>query len=275
MSVRLSPTSLTRWFTSGCPAQWNFSQHWDVLTPNSHLLVGNAVHGLLEGQFSTDDYAGAAKNLSGLTDEMWSSAVRIFQKLLAFKADLGFTVLRNSRGEPMVEFKYEWRISPGIQYVCKVDFMGTDSEGQLVIVDYKSTLGNGWKDFVVGESNVVVPQKLGFQSESYLLIPPKAVRQKLGLGNDWPEKLYYLVGPARGPCQVFSYTKDKYEYANFKAALKLAAQAIEDSSFPKVKGKACFDCEFNKLCYQTFGVEQLYAARGARKGGPAPDAGRH
>lgn len=263
MTVRLSPTSLTRWFSSGCPAQWNFSQNWDVLTPNIHLLVGNAVHGLMEGRYD-QTHPDSAADLIGLTGEMWSSSVRIFQKLLTFKADLGFEVARNSRGEPMVEFKYEWRISPNVQYVCKVDAWVRDMDGKLAVVDYKSTLGNGWKQLIIGPDESVVPQALGFQSESYLIKPPKPVRKKLGLDDEWPEKLYYLTGPARGPCQVFSYVKDKYEYANFKAALKLAAQGIQDSTFPKVKGKGCLDCEFNKLCYGALDLERFYSHRSAR-----------
>ena len=258
MSVRLSPTNLTRWFSAGCPAAWKFSQDYDVLTPNIHLVVGTFVHGLLEGSLSADD--------PQVPPEWWASAVTIYKKLLAWKADLGLTVVRNTRGEPMVEFKYEWDIAPGIRYVCKADAMVYDANGDMAIVDYKSTLGNGWKNFVLDAERFAVPQALGFQSESYLIKPPKKVRTKLGLNDGfvWPQKLYYLVGPARGPCQVFSYVKDKKEYANFKEALKLAANAISNGRFPKVKGKACFECDFNKLCYGRQDIDGLYAAKAKR-----------
>lgn len=259
MSVRLSPTNLTRWYTSGCPAAWKFSQDYDVLTPNIHLAVGNMVHGLMEGALSAD------KPEPYFEPDWWKAAVTIYKKLLTWKADLGLTVVRNDQGLPLVEFKYEWDILPGIRYVCKADALVFDSDGVLAIVDYKSTLGNGWKNFILSPEKMVVPQALGFQSESYLIKPPKKVRTKLGLTEDvWPERLYYLVGPARGPCQVFHYDKDKQEYANFKAALKLAAASIQNGYFPKVKGKQCFECDFARLCYGRQDLEGLFAARAAR-----------
>lgn len=263
MTVRLSPTSLTKWYTSGCPAAWKFAQEWDVLTPNIHLVIGTLVHGLMDGQFSAD------KPEPDYNPDWWQTAVTIYKKLLVFKADLGFTVVRNSRGEPMVEFKYEWDIARGLRYVCKADALVYDSQGVLALVDYKSTLGNGWKNFILSPEKFVVPQAYGFQSESYLLKPPKKVRSKLGLDDAWPERLYYLVGPARGPCQVFSYDKDKNEYANFKAALALAAVAIENGRFPKVKGKQCFDCDFARLCYGRQDLDGLYAPHRPGKAGPA------
>lgn len=260
MTVRLSPTNLTRWYTSGCPAAWKFSQDYDVLTPNIHLVVGTTVHSLMEGSLSADK----PPQDQFMPPEWWTAAVNIYKKLLTWKADLGFTVVRNTKGEPLVEFKYEWDIAPGIRYVCKADALVYDNDGVLAMVDYKSTLGNGWKNFVLDAERFAVPQALGFQSESYLIKPPKKVRTKLGLDDQWPEKMYYLVGPARGPCQVFSYAKDKEEYANFKAALKLAAIAIENGHFPKIKGKQCFECDFAWLCYGRKDLEGLFAAKPAR-----------
>lgn len=242
--TRLSPTTLARWFELGCPASWDLQRRYDSLVPNIHLELGSAVHALMEGSKPKELEPGLTR-----------MSEQIAAKMRQMKTDLGLTVLfSKTDGLPMVEQKYVYRLLPGIDYVCKFDFIGTDMNGVPVIVDWKSTMGNGWKQ--VGD---IAPQSLAFQSISYLITPPKKVRDTMGLPiADWPKKLYYVVGPARGPCQVHEYNWRDEDYANFKAALQMAADAIKTGAFPKIYGKHCLECDVKSICFNLEGWQANY-----------------
>lgn len=248
--VRLSPTTLANWYKSGCPAAWAFSRAFTQIEPNIHLQLGLAVHDLMQGLALPKDFP----------DGLGKTAVTICAKLNDLKTTLGLTAVLDGQGKAIVERKYEWEVRPGVQYVCKIDLLAETPEGESVIVDWKSTLGNGWKSLIADETHSFVPQALTFQSISYLLPPDAAAQAACGLPleRSWPKKLLYLVGPARGPCQLFEYRPHEEDYANFQIALELAAVAIRAGAFPKVHGRHCFECEWRDPCYQVEGWEQRF-----------------
>lgn len=272
MTVRLSPTSLDKWFTSGCPKAWDYSRSLTDTQPNIHLLLGNAVHGLMDGRYNPDGMdEHSAHDLPGLTPEIFKMAVMIYRKMVAIKTDLGLTVLLDSHNLPLIEKKYVHRLLPGIDYVCKIDMLAIDYDGVPVVVDWKSTMGNGWKQIAVNVDESVTPQRLAFQSISYLITPPKRVRDAIGLPlNGWPKKLYYIVGPARGPCQIYPYEWKDEDYDNFKTALQMAATAIRANHFPKIKGKHCLDCDWKSPCYGTEGWQERFKPYRSEPAQPEP-----
>lgn len=247
--VRLSPTTLANWYQLGCPAAWAFSRAWTALEPNIHLQLGTAVHELMQGQKLPETFpAGLGK-----------SATTIAAKLNELKTNLGLTAVLDAQQVPIVERKYDWEIVPGIQYVCKIDLLAETQAEETVIVDWKSTLGGGWRSLLIDEAHTVFPQALTFQSISYLTPPSPEVQAVLLPPNRaWPRKLLYLVGPVRGPCQIFEYRRREEDYANFQVALQLAATALRAGTFPKVHGRHCLDCEWREPCYQVAGWEQRF-----------------
>lgn len=247
--VRLSPTSLMAWYKLGCPAAWAFSRAFTRNEPNIHLQLGTAVHELMQGQPLAEDFP----------EGLGKTAAAIADKMNDLKTMLGLTVLLDNYALPIVERKYEWEIVPGIQYVCKIDMLALTPEDETVVVDWKSTLGNGWRSIMADEDHNFFPQVLTFQSVSYLIPPSQAVQAEfIPLNVPWPKKLLYVVGPARGPCQLFEYRPREEDYANFKIALQLAADAIRNGAFPKVHGRHCLECEWREPCYQVEGWEQRF-----------------
>lgn len=247
--VRLSPTALMAWYKLGCPAAWAFSRAFTQNEPNIHLQLGTAVHDLMQGIPLPKDFP----------EGLGKTAVTIADKMNDLKTTLGLTVVLDTYNLPLVERKYEWEILPGIQYVCKIDLLAVTQDQETVIVDWKSTLGNGWRSITADEDHIFFPQVFTFQSVSYLVPPSLVIQTDLLPGElAWPKKLLYIVGPARGPCQLFEYHPREEDYANFKIALQLAAHAIRAGNFPKVHGRHCLECEWREPCYQVEGWEQRF-----------------
>lgn len=256
--ARLSPTSLTNWFYNRCPAAWKYSQDYELREPSIHLRVGTMVHNLMEGL--------AVGEALRLDSDAAKSAVPIYQKLIDMKSNLGLQVIFDHDKNPYIERKQVWRIAPYVDFVTKIDCLCWDENGLPVVVDWKSTLGNGWKTMPLGTDGTdrfFTPQMHGFQSVAYLVPrPPRLLRETKIDGMKWPSRMLYLVGPARGPVQVFSYSWNEGDYANFKQALQLVSQAVAGGRFPKVYGKHCFECEYKGPCLEPLGWQADYLRRG-------------
>lgn len=213
------------------------------------------VHNLMEGQL--DAWSAIAHDA-----EAAKAAVPIFHKVVDMKSNLGLQVVLDWRKQPVIERKQVWRIAPFIDFVTKIDCLCIDDQGEYLIIDWKSTLGNGWKTMVIHETLSFTPQAHGFQSISYLIPRPARLLKNLGVdGLTWPKKMLYIVGPARGPVQVFPYSWNEGDYANFKEALKLVSQAVAGGRFPKVFDKHCHDCEYKGPCLTPLGWQTAYQRR--------------
>lgn len=231
--IRLSPTNLDRWFTLGCPAAWDFSYRFSPVVPNPYAKFGSDVHAFMETGESEDP-----------------TVIKTGQKLWDLAHLLG---LRDVK-KPLIEFKQEWKLAPGITFVRKLDRIMEEPNGTQVIVDWKTHAGYGWKP--VKETNIT-PQTLGPQTSGYFLDAPTTVLQESGLKR-WPKVMYYLVGPARGLAQAYRVERDKHADQNFQDLLAVAVAAIKQKSYPKNYGKHCHDCEVRALCFETDGYEDQF-----------------
>jgi hypothetical protein len=244
--IRLSPTRLYRWYALGCPAAWDYERRWTPVEPNPIFKLGTEVHKLLDGTLKPEEITHR-------------SAYTIYLKLVELKSALGLTVCLDQNQKPLVEIKQEWRIAgtPEIEFVRKVDFIGTLPDGETVLVDWKTHLGYGWKMLLNESNELFAPQALGFQSPSYLIPPPQALLDLIGL-SEWPTLILYLVGPARGPAQRFKFEWEQNAEDNFLFALHQAAAAASTGYFPKVYGRHCHDCEMAGPCFQAPGWSEAY-----------------
>lgn len=240
--IRLSPTNLSRWFTLGCPAAWDFSYNYSPVEKNEFAEFGTHVHTIIE---KTD-----------LDFTPTKAEVQAAGKLWAYANQLGL----HDFDPPIAEIKQEWKLAPGVVFVRKIDRIMSNAGGEPVIVDWKTHAGYGWKRKPGEGMSIITPQSIGTQTPGYFLPPPKKVLEESGLTR-WPTAMYYIVSPARGPAQAFYEERNDESDQNFQTLLKLALEGIRTSQkegFPKNYGKQCFECEFFALCFQTPGYAEQY-----------------
>jgi len=230
--IYLSPSSLTRWFNQydldgklfHCPAAWDYGRKYERLEPQPIAEQGIAVHKLLEGSLAPSD----------VTD---TQTLTMFTKIAEVREMLGLTILH-------AEVRQEIKLLVGVTLVRIIDAIAKTKGGDFVLLDYKSTPGNGWKVM----PNSIAPQSLGFQSPGYLMPPSLDKTKVLGL-KTWPKTILYLIGPARGPAQYFTYESSAEDFVHFTKAAAQVAYVIRKNTFPKVKGKHCLNCPFQGPCY--------------------------
>lgn len=242
--MRISPTSLSRWFSLGCPAAWHFERTWSSHTPDPIFEVGKQVHRLLEGKLAPTD----------VTDRR---VLTIFRKLIELKSALGLTVVLGPDQTPLVELKQVWRLMDEVDFVRKLDILATLPDGKTIIVDWKSHLGYGWKQLVGPNYQTIAPQALTFQSPGYLLAPPKELLEQIGL-KEWPTIVYYLVGPIRGAAQTFIYEWRQDDENKLIEAIKHLAETINHNLQFKVYGQHCLGCPVGEICFETPGWQSRY-----------------
>lgn len=231
--VRLSPTKLQAWYEAGCPAKFQYEQEWEPAEGNKFLEVGSEVHRLMEN--------------NGTGEVEWEETDKFVSKLEDLLAALDVEI-------EQTETKIEWEIEPGITWVVKFDaFARFRKNGELVVLDYKTNWGKGWKDI----APLIVPAALAFQSPAYLMQPPLNV-----WGGEWPSRMIYLVAPLWSPGQYHIVSRNEESERNLHAAIVVAASAIrtaeEQGTYPKVRGKLCLDCKVKSICYDLSGWESEF-----------------
>lgn len=258
--VRLSPTSLERWYSLGCPAAWNFSRQWTPAKESYPLALGNAVHALMAGEKTEAETEN-------------KTAVAIWKKLVIVKGAMNLTVRFDPQGRALVERKHEWHIRPKVVFVTKLDFIGTDERGQDVIVDWKASLGYGWKFTYNEKGELFAPQVRKPQSPGYLYPRPQEILDAYGL-TSWPKRMYYLVGPIRGAVQIHECLWSQDAQTNFDQALDHAARVIQTNHFPKIYGHHCHECDYQGPCFGPGGWQAAYHPPRPGKDAPADLAGQ-
>lgn len=239
--IRLSPTSLQKWFELECPARWDFDWKWKRIGVDEKFLeVGSQVHALMEsGPDGWSEYPETQK---------------FYDKMLNIVDHSGLTLVGPK------ERKFTWELDNGALWSIKIDDFAETQNEELVIVDYKTAWGKGWKMTPSG----TVPQSLAFQSAAYLMPPPGRPMEPPDWPYDipnWPKSIVYLVAPLWGPGQMFWFEWDEALEINLMNAINGAVAAMEKGGFPKVYGKACLDCPFQPKCYGEDGEEALYVPR--------------
>ena len=254
--IILSPTWLSKWYELGCPAAWKYGQDWSPLEGQETRERGLAVHRLLSGQFEKRD----------VDDKI---ALRMYERLETLRRDRGLTILKDKRGKPLVEVWQTFPLPgfPGVYWRRCLDAVAMTLEEKIVIVDWKTHLGRGWKTLPTKDgTSLVAPQSLGFQSPGYTLSPPWEVWEKWGLPPEaWPTQMLYLVGPAFGEGQIFSYATEAKSVQNFFNAVRGMLAAFTLGTFPKVYGAHCLVCDFKKVCFEMPGWKAAYTARRREK----------
>lgn len=249
--INLSPSSLSAWWSSGCPARWKLEREWEPIIPDEFMSRGTLVHSMLEKPNS--DAA-----VKGVTDTM---AVTMYKKLHDLRNNMGLRILAT---ELTQKFKLDYCELP-IVWTRRIDVLGQLPSGELVIVDYK-TSGAGWKVVPKGE-DLVAPQSLGFQSIGYLIPNPNKTLADYGIGlpDAWPTKILYLVVGMRGAPQMFSYEFSEEKLETFKLLIISAARAIytclEYDEFPTNYGRGCIDCKVRPVCFEELGWNERYKSR--------------
>lgn len=233
--LRLSPTSLQRWFEASCPAKWEYEWQWRRIGRDEKFLdVGSDVHEVMAGN------GPSGNNLEEVT--------KFVEKIRGIVADSGITLVGPR------EQKFTWELNNGVIWSIKIDDFGVLSDGTKVIVDYKTNWGRGWKQTPSG----MIPQSLAFQSPAYLMPPP--VREI----QDWPNSIVYVVSPLWGPGQTFRFDWDMTMEMNLMNSINGVVAAIEAGGYPRIFGKQCLECPFQPKCYGEDGEEKLYVSRFAK-----------
>lgn len=254
--LRLSPSSVARWYEDGCPARWDFERQYRLVEEAEHLTIGELAHAMLEGEV---DPAHAKKD-----DRIQWTAKMLFEKLSGLRSLLRFNVLHKEIAET---FTLRLSSRKKIEWSRRIDAIALDEQGNLVVIDYKTTQGNGWK--VLPRTHTpIAPKSLGLQSMGYL-IPGDRRLADLGIGSaqHWPKSLYYLVAPYRGQAQAFRFNFSEEAQENFLNLVRLCAAAVEaceETEFPKNYSHHCPACPMMPVCFETSGWEGLLRPREAR-----------
>lgn len=250
MTVKLTPSNLTYWYESGCPAAWDFDREWEALGSKEWAERGTLVHSMMEGTLKRAD----------VDDKL---ALAFYDKLNEFWVASGWTAIKDLDGKPLDEVKQRFRIAPGVDISRKIDRLATDENGKPLIIDWKTTPGYGWKTVTGVDYTNVYPQAHGFQSIGYLLPPPadEWAKRRMPKKLKWPKRMVYVVAPLRGAVQVLSYEWSDEDYENFVQATEVVSVAAKKERFPKIMGKACFDCRYKALCHESPGWEGQYRRR--------------
>lgn len=240
----LSPTALSWFFNSPCPAQWKYDREWERLhvVEEEYFRIGNLVHAMLEGKKRPDRYP----------DE--KVALKFYDKLNILRAELGFEVVNITDQERWEEYE----ILPGVKWRMKIDLFGY-LEDEPTIGDYKT--GAEWQGVtlrVKGEklAREIIPQSEAFQGPGYTKTP---IGRPLPEGFDrWPKRVVFMVAGYRGMPRAIVYEWSQESEDNMLAAIRLVKHAWDTDNFPKIKGKHCNKCPFFEKCYGIIGEQKLF-----------------
>lgn len=250
--LRLSQSSLNRWFDYKCLAAWDFQRKLELKNGevSQPLELGILVHKMLEGDV----------DISTVQD---ANAKRFYDKINILHLQTDYEVL-------LSEFWVRFPLMRGVEWIAKIDQMARNRKtGELVIIDFKTT-GAVWKS--VGK---ITPQARGFQAISYLIPPPAKVLAKLNQKwypkveiKKWPTRILYFVAGYRGDAVSFDYRFDREDYQNFIDTVAIVAGIERGKKFPKNRGKHCIGtpdnkngCPFFDACFKTAGWKKKYKVK--------------
>lgn len=231
--LRLSYSSLQFYFESGCPAAWKFRQEMRPKAIHPFAATGILVHSVMAQE----------KKIEEVEDK---NVLMYVKKLRELANTTGIVILKR-------EFWRTVDIMPGVEWVAKIDFRGTNYGGQDILGDWKTT-GNGWKHPLDGQ---ISPVARSFQGSGYLT---------RGNEKKWPRMLYNFVVGFRGPGEVIIYRYNEKDDENLKEAIQVVKK---QKRFPKVYGKHCLGvkpdgsdkCDFFAACFKTKDWEDEYTQR--------------
>lgn len=224
--IWLSASSVTNWFAEGCPAAWKYGREFRPIEDDEASARGEAVHAMLAGEL----------NPATVEDRL---TLLMYEKIEATRRGLGIKLIRQAEWQEQLLEPFE--IIPGVMWNRKPDALGKMPNYDQVVIDWKS--GAAWKVIQGVNNKLIAPQSRTFQAVSYL-IPPPGVRRR-----DWPSHMVFVTGPMRGNSQIFHYEYKKEDHTNLISALHLMKYAIENNLYPKVRGKWCVDCWFQRPCF--------------------------
>lgn len=247
----LSPTALTGFFNSPCPAQWKYDRDWERLNveEEEYFRIGNLVHAMLEGKIRPDRYPEE------------KVALRFFDKLNLLRAELGFEIVEVAHQEKWEEYE----IAPGVIWRMKIDLFGYIGD-EPTIGDYKT--GAQWEGTVLrvkGEkiAREIIPQAEAFQGPGYTKTP---INRPLPEGFDrWPKRVIFMVAGYRGVPRAIEYDWSQESEDSMMRAIALVKSAFDADNFPKVKGKHCNKCPFFEKCYDIIGEQKLFRMKTHKK----------
>lgn len=236
--IRLSPSSLSAWWTSGCPAKWKYERGFESADPKDSeaLQRGISVHSLLEG-----------KSLSAEPDKITAT---MYQKLRDLVAASGFRILAS-------ELTQKFRLpidGINIEFTRRVDAIVQLPDTRIAVVDWKTTGGMGWKTAIMEEA-VVAPQALAFQTPGYLIRDPSKRLSDYGIGTEliWPDYIVYCVVGFKGAPQMFYRQRSEEDEQRFLWLAEMAARSIymceTNDNYPKNFGRGCLDCKMRPMCF--------------------------
>lgn len=231
--MKLSASSLSRWFSCGCPAQWNYSRQWKPESiEDENLKRGILVHALLDGTHK-------------VTKDTDPVALKLAEKIRKGMQMIRLNVFPSTFETTQKFLLHDLKV-PGyphltVEITRRIDAIGLDSRG-FCVVDYKATK-LGWK----------VEQARGIQATLYTLNNGSRLSD-YGIGSDqgWPQRILFVVAGLKGRLpQILEYQFDQTDYENLLSLIKTAILQIkiaEEQGWPKHYGYPCTRCSYTNLC---------------------------
>jgi hypothetical protein len=219
--IRLSPSSLNRYFEMGCPASWNFDRQFEVLEGDTEAMDrGTRVHAMMAGELDPAEVAD-------------TKDLMFYHKLQHLMTAYRFEVVQTEMWD-------SFTIAPGVKWVRRIDALVRTVHGDVAVVDFKTT-GSVWKSIEGKRGKELTPQAMGFQAIGYTI--PHAKQKK------WPRTVYFLVAGFRGEGKLVRYDYNRADHDNLLAAIGLVKEQIAKERFPKVRSSWCLECPFVKPCF--------------------------
>lgn len=158
-----------------------------------------------------------------------------------------------------------WEIWPGILTHRIIDAIAFDyHNNEYVLVDWKTA----WKKWAVvdgGSDSLIAPKAQTPQSAGYVFPPPDEMIAEAYEGlESWPSKLMYLVSPIRGRSQCFTYERNEEDEAYYIEALRFIKNFVVEKIYPRNRGTHCEWCDFQQVCYDVAGWEEVYESKDRR-----------